>query len=177
MGSLLYNKDPMAIVKSMGSYFKQRPPDCGLFSEDGYEIPLHKELLFQTTLMCQMLKNVDMDCCKITIMCPSLAKEELENIVEFLYGGKINCTNFTDATHVFNNLTQLFGFPSRNFEFNGTILKAEFEESDVTISNDNPVSNFNILHTYLHKSIHFDITSLIFVYRYFILTLMIARTT
>ena len=93
--------------------------------------------------MCQMLKNVDMDCCKITILCPSLTKEDLEKIVDFLYSGKIYCNNFTDATQVFNNLTQIFGFPSRNFEFNGTILKAEFEEPDVAVSNDHPVSNFN----------------------------------
>ena len=140
MGSLLYNKDPLVLVKNMGSYYKQSPPDCGLFSEDGYEIPLHKELLFQTKLMCQMLKNVDMDCCKVTIMCPSLTKEDLEKIVDFLYGGKIYCTNLTDATEVFNNLTQLFGFPSTNFEFNGTILKAEFEESEDAVANDHSVS-------------------------------------
>ena len=143
MGSLLYNKDPLVIVNSIGSYCKQIPPDCGLFSADGYEIPLHKELLFQTKLMCQMLKNVDIDCCKISIMCPSLTKKDLEKIVDFLYGGKIYCTNMTDATQVFNNLTQLFGFPSRNFEFNGTILKSEFEESDVAVSNYHSVSNLN----------------------------------
>ena len=142
MGSLLYNKDPLVIVKSIGSYCKQSPPDCGLFSADGYEIPLHKELLFQTKLMCQVLKNIDIDCCKITIMFPSLTKEDLEKIVDFLYGGKIYCTNLTDATEVFNNLTQLFGFPSTNFEFNGTILKAEFEESEDAVENDYSVRNF-----------------------------------
>ena len=143
LSSHLYNKDPLVIVKSMDSYYKRIPPDCGLFSADGYEIPLHKELLFQTKLMCQMLKNVDIDCCKISIMCPSLTKKDLEKIVDFLYGGKIYCTNMTDATQVFNNLTQLFGFPSRNFEFNGTILKSEFEESDVAVSNYHSVSNLN----------------------------------
>ena len=140
MDCVFHSKDPLVIVKSIGSYYKQSPPDCGLFSEDGYEIPLHKELLFQTKLMCQILKNIDIDCCKITIMCPSLTKKDLERIVDFLYSGKIYCANLTDATEVFNNLTQLFGFPSTNFEFNGTILKAEFEESEDAVANDHSVS-------------------------------------
>ena len=123
MASIFYNKDPMAIVNNMDSYFKQIPPDCSIYSKDGFEFPIHKELLYQTKVLRQMIKDTDMDCCKIEIMCPSLSKEELEIIVNFLYKGKTFCTGEAVAFQVIDNLKHLFGFPSRNFDFNGTILE------------------------------------------------------
>ena len=123
MACIFYNKDPMAIVHNMDSYFKQIPPDCSIRSEDGFEFPIHRELLYQTKVLRQMIKGIDMDCCKIEIMCPYLSREELETIVNFLYKGKIFCTDRTVAFQVIDNLKHLFGFPSRNFEFNGTILE------------------------------------------------------
>ena len=66
-----------------------------------------------------------MDNNKIEIMCPFVAKRELEIIVKFFYTGQVYCGEQAFASQVFNNLTQLFGFPSRNFEFDGIILKAE----------------------------------------------------
>ena len=118
-----YNKDPMAVVNNMDSYFKQIPPDCSIYSEDGFEFPIHKELLYQTKLLRHMIENTNTDCCKIEIMCPSLSKEELETIVNFLYKGKTFCTDQAVAFQVIDNLKHLFGFPSRNFDFNGTILE------------------------------------------------------
>ena len=124
MSSTFYNKDPMAVVDCMDLHFKQLPPDCSLYSEDGFEFPIHKELLYQTKVLRQMIEGTDMDCCKIEIMCPSLSKEELETIVNFLYKGKTFCIDESVAFQVIDNLKHLFGFPSRNFEFNGTILKS-----------------------------------------------------
>ena len=40
--------DPMVLVKYMDIYFKTKTPDCSLYSEDGYEIPVHREVLYQT---------------------------------------------------------------------------------------------------------------------------------
>ena len=40
--------DPMLLVKCMDEYFKTKTPDCSLYSEDGYEIPVHCEVLYQT---------------------------------------------------------------------------------------------------------------------------------
>ena len=143
MTCLFYNKDPLAIVNNMASYFKQVPPDCALFSEDGSELPVHKELLYQTRFMRRMLKSANMDNFKIEIMVPSVSKEELEIIIKFLYTGKIYCPDQTVANLVFNNLTELFGFPSRNFDFNGTILKNESQdESQVPDDQPDNVSNF-----------------------------------
>ena len=128
MTCLFYNKDPLAIVNNMGSYFKQVPPDCTLFSEDGFEIPVHKELLYQTRFLRRMLKSANMDNFKIEIMIPSISKEELKSMINFLYSGKMYCPDQTFATQVFDNLTELFGFPSKNFDFNGMILENETQD-------------------------------------------------
>ena len=40
--------DPMVLVKCMDEYFKTKTPECSLYSEDGYEIPVHCEVLYQT---------------------------------------------------------------------------------------------------------------------------------
>ena len=45
MGSTLYKNDPDIVIEYMKSYLKSKPPDCTLFSKDGFEIPVHKELI------------------------------------------------------------------------------------------------------------------------------------
>ena len=42
MGSVFYNKNQKDIVSYMSLYFKQKDTDCSLFSNDGYEFPIHK---------------------------------------------------------------------------------------------------------------------------------------
>ena len=126
----------MALVENMDYYFRQKPPDCSLFSRDGFEFPVHKEVFMQTRFMRRMVKSFSFDscefdsCCKMEIMCPSLAKDELNNIIQFLYTGRISCMNELFANQVFSNLTKLFGFPSKNFDFNGTIIKGEMYDLD-----------------------------------------------
>ena len=44
----LFAYDPMVLVKCMDEYFKTKIPKCSLYSEDGYEIPVHCEVLYQT---------------------------------------------------------------------------------------------------------------------------------
>ena len=68
----------------------------------------------------------------LEIMCPSLSKEDLEVVVKFLYNGEISCPDRIIANQVFNNLQELFGFPSRNFQFDGTILKSELQDYNVS---------------------------------------------
>ena len=114
----LYKQTSMSFVNNIECYFKVTPPDCSLISQDNYEIPIHKELLYQTKYMQEMCKSVDMDPCysKIEIICPSLVKEEVDIIVHFLYSGKILCTDQSVASQVSTDLTQLFGFPAINIE-------------------------------------------------------------
>ena len=109
MGSVFYNEEPLATAQFLDSYLMQKPPDCSFFTEDGYEIPVHKELLCQTRLMCDIVRNSD--CCKIEIIFSSLLKEELGLMVEFLYKGQISCSDNTVATQVISNLQELLGFP------------------------------------------------------------------
>ena len=82
MDYIVKNNEPLALVNSMNSYFKQRPPDCSLFSQYNCEIKIHRELLYQTSYLRDMIKSVNMDysCCKIEIVCPHLSKFELETI-------------------------------------------------------------------------------------------------
>ena len=40
--------DPMALVKYMDEYFNTKTPDCSFYSEDGHEILVHCEVLYQT---------------------------------------------------------------------------------------------------------------------------------
>ena len=87
MSCVLYNKEQISLASYMIKYFKQRPPDCTLFSEDNCKILIHKELLYQTQYMRSMIKSASIGCCcsQIEIMCPSLTINELEIIVQFLY--------------------------------------------------------------------------------------------
>ena len=108
----LVNKDNFDIVNYIESNIKLQPPDCSLFSEEGFEIPILKEVLYQTKFMREMLKSMDCCCCKVELFFPTLAKEDLEVMVNFLYNGKIICRNRSDLCRVVVNLTQLLGFPN-----------------------------------------------------------------
>ena len=55
----IYNKEPVGLAANMDSYFKQKPPDCSLFSQDSFEFQIHKELLFQTEYLREMIKSVN----------------------------------------------------------------------------------------------------------------------
>ena len=114
MGTILYNKEPLALVNSMESYFKERPPDCSLFSQDNFGIPVHKEVLYQTPFLRRMIRSFNMDSCcsKIEILCPSLSSEDLGAVVQFLYSGKISRFDSAVESKLSNILTELFGFPS-----------------------------------------------------------------
>ena len=108
----LVNKDKFDIVDYIESDIKLQPPDCSLFSEEGFEIPIHKEVLYQTKFMHEMLKSKDCCCCKVELFFPTLAKEDLEVMVNFLYNGRIICRNRSDLCKVVVNLTQFLGFPN-----------------------------------------------------------------
>ena len=119
MGYTVYNKEPLVLINAMESYFKSTPPDCHLFSDDNYGILIHKELMYQTKFMREMIDTVGIDS-KIEVFCPSLSKEELEIIVDFFYNGKIFYTNQTVVSEVSKNLEELFGFPLIQVEMSDT---------------------------------------------------------
>ena len=114
MSEAIYNclviaQEPLVLCQNMDSYFKNTPPDCSLYSEGNHEISIHKELLYQTKYMREMITNVGFES-KIEVFCPSISKEELKNIVDFLYCGKILCKNQSAVSETTENLNELFGF-------------------------------------------------------------------
>ena len=110
MDHKVFNKDPKVLVNTMESYFKSMPPDCSLYSQENYRILIHKELMYQTKFMRDMIKSVGIDS-KIEVFCPSVSKKELEMIVDFFYNGKIFNSTKTVVSQVSNTLKELFGFP------------------------------------------------------------------
>ena len=106
---LVIAQEPLVLCQNMDSYFKNTPPDCSLYSEGNQEISIHKELLYQTKYMRDMIMNVGFES-KIEVFCPFISKEELKNIVDFLYCGKISCKNQSTLSETTENLNKLFGF-------------------------------------------------------------------
>ena len=132
MSIILSNQEPMALTKYIETYFKDTTPDIHLFSQDNFEIPIHKELFYQTRLMRSMIKSANFDycCSKASVLCP-MSREELEMIVQFLYGGKLFCKNQEEAAQVSENLKKLFGFPQIHLNQD---LKPEIEDNSSLIS-------------------------------------------
>ena len=87
------------------------PEDCILYSKDGAEFKIHKDIFSQTEFMKEILKSVQgYCCCKIEIICPC-TKEELEKIVHFLCTGEMKCEELFDSFTVQEDLNKIFGFP------------------------------------------------------------------
>ena len=73
-------------------YLKQKSADCILYSQDGNEIKIHKEILIQTGFLRDIVSSVKENCCEnLEIICPCTS-EELEHIANFLYDGEIHCS-------------------------------------------------------------------------------------
>ena len=66
----LINKENLDIVNYIESDLKLQPPDCSLFSEDGFEVPIHKEVLYQTKFLREIVKTMDCCCCKMELFFP-----------------------------------------------------------------------------------------------------------
>ena len=112
MNCVLYNQEPFALVQNMRSYFKYNPPDCRIISQDNSELMIHKELLYQTKFLCEMVRSVEIENSNIDILCPDLTKQEIQILIRFQYTGEISCQDEIVASEVSSNLTKLFGFPT-----------------------------------------------------------------
>ena len=88
MNSVLTNQEPMALISYMETYLKHTTPDITLFSEEKFEIAVHKEIFYQTQLMRTMIRSADPDhcCSKVSLTC-LIPRKDLEMIVQFLYSG------------------------------------------------------------------------------------------
>ena len=67
------------------SYLKKKETDCILYSNNGVEFNIHKEVLYQTKFMQSLLLSTHDICCTTTeIICPC-SESELDCMVNFLY--------------------------------------------------------------------------------------------
>ena len=136
MGFTLLNNEPMAILNNMDSYFKQKPPDCVLVSKEFFKVPIHKELFCQTEFMRSMIKSAGFEnCCSaIEIICPSLCKDELEGIIQFLYNGNVSADHQNFSSQISCHLVTLFGFSPMKIQ---EIPKIEMnEESKIDMEDE-----------------------------------------
>jgi len=116
MDSHFINRDPMILVSNLDSFLTMRPPDCVIYTEDGGEYPIHKEILCQTKLMRIVVDNAIQDgCCtfsnKLEFIFDNIEKADLEDVIQFLYSGQILFSDQAHAAKVLSNLTQYLGFP------------------------------------------------------------------
>lgn len=152
MGPSFYNENPNIVVDYMDSYFRQKETDCSLYSEDGIEYPIHKELLCQTEFLCAIANSTNMETCsKLEIFIPSLSSFDLQHIIKFLYSGVISCSDQSDTFRIVKNLNLLFGFPE-SMDLCGAIKdEMQIENHEDTFSEENDKSYF--ISDYLDQSI------------------------
>ena len=105
-------KDQIASFEdSRDTYLKNKSTDCILYSEDGGEFKVHKEMFGQTTFLRKILSSANERCCgTIEVFCPC-SKDELSHLVKFLYDGEIHCAKEEfDFLKILENLSKIFGF-------------------------------------------------------------------
>ena len=132
-------------------FYKKKPTDCILYSEDGIQFKIHREILSQTEPMQNILTSAKESCCQnLEIICPC-SKVELEYVVKFFYTGKLNCESSFDFAIILKILTKVFGFPEKfidewqeEFEISENISDQPNSENDITNSTKIFDVDFNI---------------------------------
>ena len=72
------------IENCLDVYLKNKSTDCILYSQDGGEFKIHKELFSQSSFLREILSSTKEHCCgTLEILCPC-TKEELEKIVHLI---------------------------------------------------------------------------------------------
>lgn len=147
-----------AIEDYLDVYLKNKPSNCILYSQDGNEFKIHKEILCQTKFLRKLLSVTNELCCETLKICCPCSKKELEHLVNFLYDGEIHCENETESLKIQENLSKIFGF-SENLSFNNPnearhqwftkmhcSLDIDFEavEEKIEISFDESSENHNL---------------------------------
>ena len=94
----------IAIKEYLDSHLLNKPPDCILYSEDGVEYKIHKELFGQTKSMRKLLKSAN--CCDTTEIIFPCSQEELSQLIDFVIIGKIQCKDEIESLKVFENLNK-----------------------------------------------------------------------
>ena len=143
MSRLLRNNITMDIRDYSTTYFKNKPHDCILYSYDGEGFMIHKELLGQTEFMREILKSAKDRCCEKTVIICPCTKEELAQLVIFLYYGKLQLKDVFESFAVQEHLHKIFGYPeSLNMEdqitslLNNTMMSSIVDLAEGKIPNN-----------------------------------------
>ena len=151
MGSLcLTNNENVAKIEDcLDLYLKNRSSNCILYSQDGHEIKIHKEILCQTKFLREILSSARYHCCDaLEILCPC-NKQELEHLANFLYDGEIRCKSEDDCIEIQESLCKIFGFPENLKETNSnkTLNDVQNILNIDTTHDDSPDNSNNLLHS------------------------------
>ena len=120
---LTYKDHIATIENSLDTYLNTKIPDCILYSNGGSLFKIHKEVLSQTSFLREILSSAKENCCRfLEILCPC-SKEELGQIVNFLYYGEIYFTKESESIKIQDSLHKIFGFPEN---FNPTSSNQAF---------------------------------------------------
>ena len=112
----LVDTEPTSVLcDNSQSFFNRKVTDGLLYSEEGTEFRVHKEVLCQTKFMRTILSySKDVCCAEVQIFCPC-SKINLECMVTFLYTGKIAYGCEVNLIKILNNLNEIFGFSKEQF--------------------------------------------------------------
>jgi hypothetical protein len=120
-------------------FLNNKEADCILYSEDGHEFRVHKEILSQTETMRSILFGFKDNCCALMeIFCPC-PKDELEQIVKFLYSGTISSD--VELVKILNSLIKVFGFPKKLFLTKEELKSHGFDDMDM----ENQCKKLNVI--------------------------------
>ena len=107
----IYGSCPNGVNDYLQSYYLAKPADCILYSEDGCDVRVHKELFSQTALMREVIKSVTDHCCGPIEIIFQCSHQELCDMKQFLYGGEVCFATELDCYILQSNLNTLCGFP------------------------------------------------------------------
>ena len=111
----LVDKNKFAKSDDKETFLSNKENDCILYSEEGIEFNIHKEILCQTDFLRNILSSTANDCCKVVQILVSCTKIELDCIMNFLYTGTILCKTKWELLRFQNNISKIFGFPGDLF--------------------------------------------------------------
>ena len=110
MANLKNRNHALTFGSSIKSFLRAKPKDCCLYSEDGSQFKIHKEILGQSEFLRKILDSAKDSCCVAVDIFFPCSHKELSLIVKFLYTGKIVSDDVDDLSKTIENLKEILGF-------------------------------------------------------------------
>ena len=97
------------------SFNSKKQADCILYSNEGSQFEIQKEILIQSKIMCNILSDTEWFCCqnlKIFLPCSAVCS----NIWWCFFMSDNKCESETNSQQILENLATIFGFPTETFD-------------------------------------------------------------